>query len=297
MSARPLYRMTLPRRRAALAAVVLAIGGTVAGASTAADGPGLAVGVAGQAVLEASAQTAFETALAEGFAANGFARVDSAWCSTPPCTPVGDHALALDVAVGAVRHAEIESGFAFTLGGPREAGRIEGEVVAIDCHLRTPGGRLVAARKVDQPVDPARLGDGRYLANRVETACAPLLDEQQVVVLAPATPRRRILPTADPEVFIEKRQVAADAPVDTPGETPADAAVAAAPAAATSTVALPAAAMNGAAATTTLAPTGSAAVAPDPAAPRLAREREGERTQYVLHNKGDTVILEFGQRR
>ena len=25
--------------------------------------------------------------------------------------------------------------------------------------------------------------------------------------------------------------------------------------------------------------------------------RDGERTQYVLHNKGDTVIFEFGQRR
>lgn len=286
MRARPMSCTPAPGLADVLMAAVLAAGGDAALAATAADGPRLAVGVAGHAVLDPAARDAFETALAQGFAADGFARVDSAWCTTAPCAPAGDHVLTLDVAIGTLRHAEIERGFAFTLGGPREAGRIEGDVVAIDCRLRTPAGRLVAARQVDQPVDPARLGDGAYLADRVGNACAALLDEQRVVVLEPA-PRRHILPTADPDVFIEKRQVAADAPAVASGVEPVGAAAASEAGTSAPAATIPAA----------LAAAGGQGAATDANAPRLARQRDGERTQYVLHNKGDTVIFEFGQRR
>lgn len=277
------------RRRLAVTHALAVLGLAVSPLTVAADGgPVLAIGISERAAQDEAARAAFVATLAREFGASGFARVDSAWCAEPPCAASAAHALALDIRLGEVRHAELERGIGFSLGGPRDAGRIEGEVMPVDCRLRTPGGRLVATRRVEQAVDPARLGEGAYLADRVGDACAPLLEEQQVVVLAPS-PRRNVITTADPDVFIEKREVDSHAPAGTLGVLPG------VPAARTAAVSTAAATVAGEAGGADPAGTTPATVPAN--GPHLTRQRDGARTQYVLHNKGDTVILEWGNRR
>ncbi|MEQ8663642.1 MAG: hypothetical protein RLW62_22730 [Gammaproteobacteria bacterium] len=230
--------------------------------------------------------------LERAFVRAGFGHVTPRWCAGGSCAAgAGTPHLALDVTLAEARAGDLKRGIAIDLGSsnPRDAGRIRGTLLEVSCRLRTPGGRLVAARDSDEPV-PDRLAsggtiDGDYLGQKIADACTPLLAEQQVVLVAPLR-GPAIITTADPEVYIEKREVAAAAALPAvldarPVTDPAATADAPMPAATTST--------SGAADGNDAAAAGAALT--------LSREGAGKRTQYVLHNKGDTVYLEFGRRR
>lgn len=225
--------------------------------------------------------------LEKAFERAGFGAVAPRWCGAGACPAPDTAHLALDVQLAEVRSGTLTRGFSLELGGsnPRDAGTIRGTLLSVTCRLRTPGGRLVAARDSDEPVrDALATGgpvDGDYLAQKIADACAPLVAEQRVVRVAPvAAPQ--ILTTADPDVFIEKREVAVAAPLSMAVAEPA----------------APGASVLPADAASVDAPGGvDASAAAEPGALRLSRTPGATRTQYVLHNKGDTVFLEFGRRR
>ncbi|MEQ8230833.1 MAG: hypothetical protein RLW61_11080 [Gammaproteobacteria bacterium] len=244
--------------------------------------------------LDAARVAALAARLERDFTRAGFGAVVPRWCTADACaSQQGAPQLALDVTLGEARAGNLSRGFAIDLGGsnPRDAGRIRGTLLAVGCRLRTPGGRLVAARDSDEPVTADFAAgdaiDGDYLGRKIADACAPLVAEQSVVLVAPVR-GPEIITTADPEVFIEKREVAADAPLAAVLDARPSAAEATPGSAAT-------------ASTTTVAGVSAAAAvggAETTAKPlALSREAQGKRTQYVLHNKGDTVYLEFGRRR
>ncbi len=227
--------------------------------------------------------TALVAFLEQAFERAGFGVVAPRWCGAGECPAHGAAHLALDVNLAEARSGTLSRGFSLELGGsnPRDAGTIRGTLLNVSCRLRTPGGRLVAARDSDEPVrDSLAAGgavDGDYLARKIADACVPLVAEQRVVRVAPVS-APSIIPTADPDVFIEKREIAVSAPLSPPD--------------AGSPVPVAAAARD------TDAPRDAVATEdPEPAAVRLSRAPGATRTQYVLHNKGDTVILEFGGRR
>ncbi len=214
--------------------------------------------------------------LAETFGRAGFDAVASRWCGAPQCPPAPDQPhLRLDVHLGEVRSGELQRGisFGFGSGNPRASGVIEGTIMNIACRLRTPGGRLIAAGDSDEPVLPELAAgatvDGAYLGDKIADACAPLFREQDVVVLAP-TVQPVYFTTADPDVYMEKRELPASLPVAASAERNPTA---------------------------------------DGAAPRSRPDEETERglrgqrvsrdkrVQYVLHTQQDTVYLEFGHRR
>jgi len=146
------------------------------------------------------------------------------------------------------------------------------------CRLRTPGGRLIAARDEQLTVSTAPLArghiDGSGLAKKLGNACAPLLTELKLPALDPAGAEKQVTEVAT-GVYIEKREVDAESNFDSAARTSAPN---------TSSVAI-----AGELATALVEKKADANRSIS-----LTEQTKGKRTQYILHNQGDTVYFQFG---
>ena len=240
-----------------------------------------------QAMSE-SERDKFRDGIVREFVRAGVSQVEPRWCERKSCAAPSNPAhLRLEIKLGEIYRGQLKRGifFDFGAGDGRSSEGFKRDLMPVSCRLRTPGGRLLAARdaelRVAAEVSAAEAVDGSYLAAILSEACGPVLSEQQRFILLPEN-QAGSMTRAAPGVFIEKREVLHTEP----GRPSTKALVA------TASVAILETARSAQTAESVAIVLAEPVVNPST---NVTRQTDGKRTQYVLHNQGDTVVFEFGQ--
>jgi hypothetical protein len=236
-------------------------------------------------VMEPGQRAKTRMAIADGFSQAGLSQVDLRWCDETSCALHPDAAhLRLEINLGPLHRGQPRRGIFFEIGAAdgRSNEGFQRNLLPVSCRLRTPAGRLLAARDHELHLAAESVSDegvnSERLGASLADACALVLREQQFVALLPAQ-QPKLSSGALSGIAIEKRELSVAQPAGTEESGSFSTG---------STSKPPRSDQNQAAGS--LTPAVAAAEQT-----KLTRLKDGARTQYILHNQGDTVYFEFGQ--
>lgn len=200
----------------------------------------------------------------------GFDEVATEFCGAKALTNRGCHqiteatTLHLSISLAAIKIGKPKKGLSFSIemSDPRapEVGKVD--VIPVSCRLSDgTNDRLVGMSRSEEPVKEKYLHDHSlnvdYLVSKLSSAYEPLLFDQNIVALKQSSPGIERVTTEYPDVTIEKI---------TPQET-----------------------------TDTILADDGLSVSKQTG--EVEAENSEKKTQYVIHNRGDKLTIEFGHER